>query len=802
MNKRVRNVGLAAGILTGLAGAGYYYLRSSYLPQTKGKMKIPGLIDPVELIRDRWGVPHIYAQNEADLMFAQGFAHAQDRLWQMDFQRRLVAGRLAEVMGEKALPLDRWMRILCMRRAAERDEMVLPTDCRALIDAYAAGINAWIAKRRLPLEFTLLRYQPEPWTVVDSLSWGKMMAWTLSVNWEAELLRAHLIALLGAEKAAELEPGAPPDEPYTIPPGSDYSKIGFLALKRAKSARKFTGPPASGGLGSNNWVISGSRTTTGKPLLANDMHLLMGIPAIWYENHLVAGDLELSGVTFPGVPGIVAGHNRHVAWGFTNGFPDVQDLYMEHLRRTEDGNVQYEYQGDWVDAEVHHDLIRIKGGKAVEQEVVVTRHGPIINQLAPDFCGETPLALRWTAYDPEQLFQALYDMNRAHSCLEFREALRSWGTPSQNTVFADTEDNIAYTLTGRVPIRAKGDGRVPVPGWTGEYEWTGFIPFEKLPQLYNPPQGYIVTANNRTTDHSYPYWLGSDYISAHRAKRIRELIEANPKIDVAKIQEMHFDQLSVHARSFASLIGGIKTDDPELKIVIDAMRMWDGRLLPDSSQACVYELFTRRLILAMTTSRLGDLAIRYLGKGPVPVLAETSIFGEHALEWITKTLLDQGAGWLETTGSDSLEQIMHTTLRATVDELKNRFGPSPDAWQWKKLHKMRFAHILGSVKPLDQLFNKGPYPLGGDSNTIWNTATSYHDLSADQVVGPPFRMIADLGDLENSLGLLAPGQSGHPFSKHYADQVKPWFTRGYHPMIFNRLELEKEIEDRLTLEPS
>jgi penicillin amidase len=801
MKKQVRNVGLAAGVLTGLAGAGYYWLRTRYLPQTKGMIKLTGLSAPVEVIRDHWGVPHIYAKTESDLYFAQGFVHAQDRLWQMDFQRRLVAGRLAEVLGEKALPVDRWMKILGMRRAAEGDLSILPQEARTVIDAYNAGVNAWIARGLFPLEFTLLRYKPEPWTALDSLSWGKMMAWTLSVNWEAELLRAQLIAILGPEVAAELEPGPVSDEPFVIPPGTDYSKIGTTASKRAKSARKLSGPPASGGLGSNNWVLSGSRTTTGKPLLANDMHLQMSIPAIWYESHLVGGDLELSGVTFPGVPGIVAGHNRDVAWGFTNGFPDVQDLYMEHIRRTDDGQVQYEYQGEWLDAEVHQEPIRVKGKETVNQEVIVTRHGPIINQLAPDLSGETPLALHWTAYDPEQLFSALYQMNRAHNCLEFKEALRTWGTPSQNTVYADTQGNIAYTLTGRVPIRPKGDGRVPVPGWTGEYEWSGFIPFDELPHLYNPPEGFIATANNRTVDGSYPYFLSTDYISSNRVTRIIELIKARPKLDLAAIQDMHFDQVSPHARSIARILSTLKTDDPELKIVIDAMGKWDGNLSPDSPEASVYEVFYRRLVLLINSGSLGDLAVRYLGKGPVPLLAETSIFGEHAMEWIISWLKDQASARRGTKKARSRDELLSKALRETVDELKHRFGPSMDSWAWKKLHRIRFSHTLGSVKPLDQLFNRGPYPVGGDSNTIWNTATGYYDLSVDAMVGPPHRFIADLGDLDHCFGILTPGQSGHPFSKHYADQIKAWFTRGYHPMIFNRKELEGTTEDTLTLLP-
>jgi len=799
MTGPARRIALLLGALTGMAGAGYYFLMNRFQPQTRGNLKIHGLDSQVEVIRDKWGIPHIFAQNETDLMFAQGFVHAQDRLWQMDFQRRMVAGRLSEILGEVSVPLDRWMRILGMRRAAERELQLIPAQELKPLDAYTAGVNACIALDHHPFEITLLRYRPEPWSVVDSVSWGKMLGWTLSVNWEVELLRAKLIAKLGVDKAAELEPDTSMDEPYIIPPGTDYSSIGNTANQRAESARPFTGPIAKAGLGSNSWVLSGSRTSTGRPILANDMHLFMGIPAIWYENHLVCGDLELSGITFPGVLGIVAGQNRHIAWGFTNGFPDVQDLYMEHLRRTDQGQVQYEYQNEWINAEVIQEQIKIKGGKSATQEVVVTRHGPIINQLAPDFAGETPIALRWTAHDPERLFMALQHMARARNCLEFREALRDWGTPAQNVVYADTQGNIAYSLAGRVPIRAKGDGRLPVPGWTGEYEWNGLIPFEELPHLFNPPQGYVVTANNRVVERSYPHFLGNDYVSANRARRIRELIEANPNIDVAFIERMQYDQISPHARAMAKLLGELEPDDPELKVVIERMEKWDGALMPDSPETAVYEIVWRRMILLMTSPKLGDLAIRYLGKGPIPILEESSLFGERAGEWLIKILGKQESDWFASNHQVNRDQLMITALRQAIDELKHQFGPDFSSWKWKKLHKIRFAHHLGSVKPLDKLLNRGPYPLGGDSNTVWCTATAYHDVSIDQLVGPPFRFIADLRDLDHCLGMLAPGESGNPLSKHYADQIKPWFSQGYHPMIVDRQELEKATEDKLNL---
>jgi penicillin amidase len=393
-------------------------------------------------------------------------------------------------------------------------------------------------------------------------------------------------------------------------------------------------------------------------------------------------------------------------------------------------------------------------------------------------------------------------MNRAKSCLEFKEALRLWGTPSLNTVYADAEGNIGYSQIGRVPMRSKGNGRLPVPGWTGEYEWDGFIPFDELPHLYNPPEGYIVTANNRVVDENYPHFLGNDYISANRALRIRELIEARSKVDISYIQDMHFDQLSPHARTIAGFLGRLETDDTELKLIIERMQKWDGNLRPESPEASIYQVFYRHMILQMTSNKLGDLAEYFLGRGPVPFLAEASLLGEHAYEWLEKTLSEPYSAWFIPGEGKDRDNLLLSVLRETVDELKDKLGPQVDTWHWKRLHKIRFAHALGSVKPLDRLFNRGPYPLGGDSNTIWNTATDYHDLTSDQVVGPPFRFIADLSDLDHCFSILAPGQSGSPFSRHYADQLKAWFNRGYHPMIFNRRELEKETESKIILYPA
>jgi penicillin amidase len=695
---------IAASLLTvtaSLTAVGWYWFLRRPLARTKGTLRLPGLQDEVEILRDRWGVPHIYASNFHDLLLAQGFVHAQDRLWQMDFHRRLVAGRLSEIMGQATVPVDYWMRTLSMRRVAEREVDLLSPKARIHLEAYAAGINARMTQGRLPVEFALLHYRPEPWTVADTLSWVKMMSWYLSVNWESELLRAQLNKHLGAERARELQPSYPEEQPYIVPPGIDFAALDTSPLERAEAVRPFAGPTARDGLGSNSWGLAGSRTATGAPLLANDMHLFMTLPSMWYENHLITKDLNVTGVTFPGIPGVVSGHNGHVAWGFTNGYADVQDLYVERLRRTGDRNgkssVQYEYQGQWLEAELIHEEIRVKGGQPTIKQVIITRHGPIINALASDLVGEpwpqsfnggpfgivegTPsettegLALRWTSLEPDRMIEAVFAMNQARDCVEFREALRHWTAPVQNVAYADTKGNIAYSYPGKVPIRAKGDGCVPVPGWIGEYEWLGYIPFEELPHLYNPPQGYIVTANNRVVGDSYRYHLGNEFASGDRAQRIVELIEACERIDVAYVKGMHFDQVSHTAYAIGRYLRQLPVEDPELAAVVERMRDWDGTLDAGSVPAAIHEVFLRRMIQLLLRDKLGDLTIRYAGKGPTPVLAETSLFGSTSWVWLLKVLSQSSSPWFDQGHSETRDDVMRSALRQTIDFLKSELGP-------------------------------------------------------------------------------------------------------------------------------
>lgn len=795
--------------------------------KTRGRIRLWGLNAAVEVLRDRWGVAHIYAANRHDLLFAQGFVHGQDRLWQMDFQRRVVRGRLSEIFGAMTVETDRAMRILGMFRVAEVEAPSLSAESRADMEAYAAGVNAVITSQPLPVEFILLRYRPEPWTPADSLCWAKMMAWGLSINWETELLRSQIIARLGPELAAELEAGGRNSPIITAaaaffrPPAPD-APAGAQPREAAEPQipdHEPDLPSAPGARGSNSWVISGARTVSGKPLLANDMHLPISSPAIWYENHLALTDgdaLDVTGVSFPGIPYVVSGHNGRVAWGFTNGFADVQDLYIERLRRTRDG-VEVEQRGEWRPTETRQEVIRVKGGQPVTQGVIVTHHGPVINELARGLASQPaadgipaePLALRWTALDPApEMIDTLRDMNRAENCDAFRAALRGWVAPVQNVVYADAGGNIGYTYAGRIPIRAQGEGRTPAPGWSGEWEWTGYIPFEALPHQANPERGYIVTANNRVVDASYPHFISREFSLGDRAERIGELIEQQGEVSASAIRQMHLDQRSPSMARLADLLAALSVD-AELQGLVTLVRGWDRQLKADSPAAAVCEIFGRLMQRVILEGRLGDagdgpsLLDRAMGKGPTPGIQESCYFYHRLWEWLYMILEQPDSHWFDLGRGETRDDVMRIALARTRNYLAERLGPPrpPDYrnWAWGNLHMVTFAHIAGRVPALSGHFDRGPYPFGGDGNTIFATGGGLTREASRAVVGPPFRFIADLSDLSRSYGLLAPGNSGRPDNPHYDDQIEGWFKGRYHPMLYRREDVARTARRRLML---
>ncbi|MFQ5594508.1 MAG: penicillin acylase family protein, partial [Anaerolineae bacterium] len=785
MTHAVRSFGMLA---LGLATGTWHLLRRP-LPQTSGTLDIGDLLDDVEIIRDRWGVPHIYADTAHDLFFAQGFVHAQDRFWQMDFQRRLVAGRLSEVLGSTTLEIDRWMRVLGLRRQVEADLQTVSDEARRVLEAYAKGVNRFLETTpALPMEFTLLHYQPEPWMPVDSLSWAKMMAFGLSENWTTEIIRALIIGRIGPDRASRLDGVYPPENPVIVP-DVEYAGLGESALKRQARADAFAGDLGA----SNSWVVSGKRSATGKPLLASDPHLLMRIPGIWYENHLVGAGYNVTGASLPGVPAVIIGHNERIAWGLTAGLADVQDLYIERFHPSYPH--LYRVNGEWQPAQILQEEISVRGRRRpVVEEVVVTHHGPIITDLAPQ--ESQPLALRWSGYEPDAgSTDCFLKLNRATNWEDVLEALEDHSVPVLNVTYADIDGNIGYQFAGKIPIRRSGDGLTPVPGWTDEYKWEGYLPLEELPRSFNPDSGYIVTANNKPAGDDYPHNLGRGWRPGFRARRIAELIGARTHHDRASFETIQVDLLSIPMQRLARRVARLQLDDPQLRSAQADLAYWDGVMDKDAVGATLAYTTMVHFRRALFAEELGPVAEYYLGRGFQPLLQPISGTAAQNVE-VALATLDRP----EETGVTErpLDELLASNFKAAVAQLKQALGPNMSTWRWGAVNRLHLVHPLGIVRPLGRLLNRGPYPAGGDPFTVWPNAIRIQPYY-DDFHSASYRMIVDLADLDASVSVCPTGQSGHPASPHYADQLADWQAGRYHAMLWHREAVTAAAEGTLHL---
>ncbi|MBK7200628.1 penicillin acylase family protein [Candidatus Amarolinea dominans] len=781
-----------------LAG-GLTWLGRRRLAPINGTLSLPGLTAPVEIIRDRWGVPHIYAANDHDVFFAQGFVHAQDRLWQMELNRRLATGRLSEMLGDLALDTDRATRTFGFERLGRADWELLPAEDRQRIEAYCAGINAWLdspaGKRCRPLEFTLLRHRPQPWRVEDTLAFSRVMNWQMSHAWYGEVIRAQLIAALGPERAAELEISDAADNPAVLPAGIEFNALAGAALAGAHD------PFLKRRMGSNAWAISGSRSASGHPILCNDMHLQLTVPGIWHQVHLEAGDLRVTGVSVPGLPGVVAGHNAHIAWGITLAFTDCEDLFVEKF--DPDQPRRYEFKGQWLDAEVIRETIQVKGRREPHvEEVLVTRHGPVIS----DVIGQPGqrLAVSSMALRPCPALHGWFALNRARNWDEFVEAMRPIEAPQLNFAYADVDGNIGYWVTGKVPIRARGQGVVPAPGWTGEDEWIGEVPFEEMPHALNPAAGYLVHCNNRIAPDDYPHYLGNAWMNGYRARRLADLLVSNDRVTAADCRAMQMDVTCLPGLEFVRLLaetfpqanrGGEAGD---VARALDLLTAWDGRLSTDSVGGSLYEVTRTALVRALFAPIMGEsLTTRWRGQGFHPVLMCTHEFYGHDTVVLLRMLRDPDSWWVAQAGGR--EALLRRGLTEAVAWLTAELGPEPQGWQWGRLHHIALPHALGVQKPLDLVFNRGPLPIGGDTDTPLQTATLPGAAFANDAWAPSMRHIIDMGDLEGAVAVLPVGQSGHLGSPHYDDLLELWSRGEYHPMLWSRAQVEKHAEAKLTL---
>ena len=776
-------------------GAAYWVVRGG-LPKTSGTITT-GVDEPVEIYRDEYGVPHIIATSMEDLFFAQGYAQAQDRMWQMDMSRRGVSGRLSEILGTGFLETDYFTLTVGFMRAAEKNYRLLSPEAKKLLDAYAAGVNAYLDDnlKRLSPEFTLLGYKPEPWTTMDSLAIGVYMSWYLGGNMQSELFHAALVEEVGVDLAVELFPDYPEYGPIIAPTVTDNLPLDeddvakLLDLSRiAELNGKTRFVP---GLGSNNWVISGELTEGRGAILANDMHLGMGMPSIWHNIHLILKDeINITGVMFPGIPGVIVGFNEHIAWGVTNTGPDVQDLYL--LELNPENPRQYRYLDEWVDADVFSAEILIKGEEEpLVIEIAETRFGPVVSGVVGL---EIPLSLRWTALDGTRELDAIIGLMSATNWDEFTATLENFMAPTQNFVYADREGNIGYRANGLIPIRRSGEGLMPADGRSDINEWVGYIPFGELPTVYNPPEGIIVTANHRVVDENYPYFISYQWAPPYRAMSIWTELEQSDTYSLDDMIRVQTSFLNTQAFTLQKVLREallkadlVQTETEALEIFID----WLGDLYEEADAVgpTIYNVLYYKMMEQTFLDEMGE------------EMYERFLHNRGNVNAFDRMLLSGESGWfnnIETTVEEERDDIIVLAFKETVAFLTDQLGSDPGQWQWGKLHTITLKHHLGSVDALARIYNRGPYPVGGSFHTPANMSYQLTDPYGVSH-SAPWRYMVNMDNYE-ALDVLAGGISGHPLSKHYNDQTEMWLAGEYKQMVFS-IEEVQALPKRLLLEP-
>jgi penicillin G amidase len=805
-------------ILLIVAGAGIWWYVYRPLPQVDGTIVVNGLHSDVTVERDRWGIPHIRAGSAEDMVEAQGYVMAQDRLWQMDLLRRVGRGQLSEIFGPAVLPIDKKFRTLGFGRAAEREAAAASGEPRLIVEAYARGVNRFIDQHQnqLPLEFSLLHYKPRPWTPADTYVIGGYMYVTLTDTWERELDRAKVTERVGLERAKDLfsqeaamdhfivgdpndkkdgsqHPHSNDDEDddddemesddvikaQTFKPDAASEdeippSISSMMWPVARDFLSYTNSEIRQSLGSNNWVVSGAHTATGKPLLANDTHLELSVPSIWYQVHLTAPGWNVAGFTFPGAPLVVIGHNDRIAWGFTNNGADVQDLYIETFNPAAPD--EYRVNGAWKKAQTRDELIHVKGQADEHLTVVSTRHGPLVRRE-----GDKGYALRWTATEPGALSNSYNWLGAAKNWEEFRKLIKqSWG-PAQNAVYADVAGNIGYIMSARVPIRKKGHGEVPVPGDTDHYEWTGYIPFDQLPQALNPDSGLIVTANARVVGPDYKPYLTDRWEEPYRTARIFDLLQGRHDLrpeDMLKVENDTYsyphmflaEQLSAAAKS-------VPPKDARTQHLIQQLKDWNGIAGADSVEVSFLQAIRRSLLQMILEPYLGN---------------DTDLYNWRSMTFLQRVLTDRPSKWLPPAYKNYDELLTAAADRAVSKLAEQTKSQQPKDWPWKRFNSLQMLHPMGRTGILKLLFSIGDRPQSG---------TIYSVRAASKSHGPSERFVANPANWDDSILLITSGESGQVGSSHYTDQFPLWYEGKPIVLPFSDAAEKTTRKHTLTLKP-
>ena len=809
-----------------------YALTCKPLPKIKGEVIVPGLKDKVRIIRDAHGTPHIFAKTEDDSYIALGYVHAQDRLWQMHMLRHLTQGRLSELVGvqeidnpmfsaKTTIDLDYYNRVMGFKYLAERATERLDPRSMEILKRYASGINLFAEQnaKRLPAEFVLLGLDFEPWRPEDTIALYSYIAWNLNNDWHTELLRYTLAGERGQDKALEVLPLHSDPGPFILEeldrgseripqpivdavPSGAVSR-GFADLLNMSKLIQNLNLSIGFAAASNNWVVSGKKTSTGKPILCNDPHLPLTVPSIWYQIHINRPGMDVIGVMFPGTPAIGIGRNRHIAWGNTTPFEDSMDLFIE---KANPGNAhEYLYKGTYQQFDTRIEKIYCKQGRrmiVIVKSVRMTVHGPIINDVIPSLRDSKELlAVKWTAYDLDYRTKGLkiLKLGEATNWEEFTHFI-DIGIPLFNWVYADVQGNIGYATPGLLPLRAKGDGTYPVPGWTGEYDWHGFLPVEDVPRTYNPARGYVVTANNQVfPEGAYPYIFSKRYMPSYRAARIRELLLQKDTLDVEDMKKIQADVYSKQGERLAKyFVEAYETSgdkaDPTMKRAAETLKDWDYQCGVDSVGAAIFHLSYNVAFENILKDEMSEEIFKVYKED---LAIETSF--DNLLEKTQSDLFDDK----RTETHETKHDILYKSLRDAVSLLKADLGSNVDSWKWGKIHSLDMEHItFGQVKFLRSIFNIGTFQMPGSRHTVNNAFYGLGDRQTCATFsGSSFREINDMSDPERMVAILSAGQSGHRLSKHYKDQTDKWLRGDYNELHMDLNEILKEAEGELILSP-
>ncbi len=772
---------LGVAVLSGIAA--FFFLRHQVIksfPQTSGSTSVTGLDEAVRVYRDEFGVPLVEAVNEHDLMFALGYVHAQDRLWQMDMARRVGAGRLSEVFGAETLPFDRMFRILGLWSVCKKIEEAMSNDSRNRLAWYADGVNAFIAthKGEYPVEFDMLNYEPEPWQPAHSILIGRLMAWELNLSWWSDLTLGAIAEKVGLEKAVDVFPSFPRGVQPIVPDAAwhSYATLAPEFLDVVQASRALFGYGGTLG-GSNAWVVAPQKSASGEVILANDTHLQLQSPSKFYEVQLRAPGYDVGGMSIPGIPAIVVGQNKKIVWGLTNVMADDADFYIEQIDTT--GVEKYYYNKEWLPVIIREEEIKVKNDTTMTLRIRSTHHGPIVTDIQTRLRkAELPFvaSMRWTGFEISDQFSAFNKINRAGNWEEFTAGVKEFSGPGQNFVYGDVNGNIGYWCGVWLPVRGKQNTTMPLSGWEPSHEWKGYVPFDRLPHLYNPPEGYIATANNKIVDDNYPYHISDLWEPPSRIQRLREVLNRDELFSVGDFERLQNDKVSIHAREVMNDVLPILADSAfaveNKQLLLDYFHNWTFTFNKEDVATSIYQQFFTRLLENIYKDEMGDgLFHDFVVLVNIPVRVTQRLLEEETSTWFDD---------VSTTNTvETRDDIVRKSMKEAAEALRGRMGAEMKNWRWGELHTVTLQHPFGLRKPLDKIFNIGPFPYGGGATSLVSGEYSFNDPFA-VTVGASLRQVTDMARPFESRRILPTGQSGQVLQKHYDDQSHFWLNGAYH----------------------